>query len=157
MTSHTDLCFTAGVDILTDTVFSVRCNTDIYVIILLCRLQAVPLPLHHHSVPRFIPFSLISLSPGSRSHPLSPSLPNSHSVQRQATGSQRWLDFHTVPSTERHIKLIRVNNCGGALLSRAPIGLAWPGSGHTDGLVISDLRAEGTDDGGGTSRAAWGG
>lgn len=26
----------------------------------------------------------------------------------------------------------------------------WPGSGHTDGLVISDLGAEGMDEGGGT-------
>lgn len=56
------------------------------------------------------------------------------SVQRQGTGSGPRLDFHTVPSTECHIKLIRVNKCGGALLSRAPISLALPGSAHTDGL-----------------------
>lgn len=85
--------------------------------------------------------------PGCCSHPPSPSLPNSLSVQWQGTGSWHWLDFHTVPSTERRIMLIRVNNCGGALLSRAPIGLAWPGSGYADGLVISDLGAEGTDEG----------
>lgn len=91
----------------------------------------------------------LSLFPGSRSHPPSLRLPNSPSVQRQGTGSRHWLDFHTIPSTERHIKLIRVNNCGGALLSRALISLAWPGSGHTDGLVISDLGAEGMDEGGG--------
>ncbi|CAK6968777.1 Hypothetical predicted protein [Scomber scombrus] len=81
-----------------------------------------------------------------RSPPPSPGLPISLSVQRQGTRSRHWLDFHTVPSTERHIKLIRVNNCGGALLSRAPIGLAWTGSGDTDGLVISVLGAEGTDE-----------
>lgn len=56
------------------------------------------------------------------------------SVQRQGTGSGPRLDFHTVPSTERHIRLIRVNKCGGALLSGAPISLAPPGSAHTDGL-----------------------
>lgn len=67
-------------------------------------------------------------------HPPSPSLPNSLLVQRQGTRSCHWLDFHTVPSTEHHVKLIRVNNCGGALLSRAPIGLAWPGPARTDGL-----------------------
>lgn len=65
-------------------------------------------------------------------------LPNSPWVQRQGTGSRLWLDFHTTPSTERHVKLIRVNNCGGALLRGAPISLARPGHGHTDGLVISD-------------------
>lgn len=91
----------------------------------------------------------LSLFPGSCSHPPSPRLPNSPSVQRQGTGSRHWLDFHTIPSTERHIKLIRVNNCGGALLSGAPISLAWPGSDHTDGLVISDLEAEGMERGGG--------
>lgn len=80
-----------------------------------------------------------------------PPLPNSPSVQRQGTGSRHWLDFHTIPSTERHIKLIRVNNCGGALLSGAPISLAWPGHDHTDGLVICDLEAEGTERGGGTA------
>lgn len=97
----------------------------------------------------FILFALLSLFfPSSRSHPPSPSLPNSPSVQRQGTGSRHWLDFHTVPSTERHIKLIRVNNCGGALLSRAPIGLAWPGSGDTDGLVICVLGAKGKGEGG---------
>lgn len=37
------------------------------------------------------------------------------------------------------------------MLSRAPIGLAWAGSGDTDGLVISDLGVEGTDEGGGTT------
>lgn len=100
-----------------------------------------------YSAPPPPPF--LSLFPGSRSHPPSLRLPNSPSVQRQGTGSRHWLDFHTIPSTERHIKLIRVNNCGGALLSRAPISLAWPGSGHTDGLVISDLGAEGMDEGGG--------
>lgn len=84
---------------------------------------------------------LLSLLAGSRSYPPSLSLPNSRTVQRQGTGSQHWLDFHTVPSTECHIKLIRVNNCGGALLSRAPIGLVWSGSGDTDGLVISVLEA----------------
>lgn len=36
-------------------------------------------------------------------------------------------------------------------MSRAPIGLAWPGSGDTDGLVISDLGAEGMDEGEGTT------
>lgn len=56
------------------------------------------------------------------------------SVQRQGTGSRPQLDFHTVPSTERHIELIRVNKCGGALLSRAPISLGPSGSAHTDGL-----------------------
>lgn len=91
----------------------------------------------------------LSLFPGSCSHPPSPRLPDSPSVQRQGTGSRHWLDFHTIPSTERHIKLIRVNNCGGALLSGAPISLAWPGSGHTDGLVISNLEAEGMERGGG--------
>lgn len=74
-----------------------------------------------------------------RSHPLLPHPGLTHppqvfpipiSVQRQGTGSRPWLDFHTVPSTERHIELIRVNKCGGA-----PISLARPGSGHTDGLV----------------------
>lgn len=84
-------------------------------------------------------------------HPPHPPLPNSPSVQRQGTGSRHLLDFHTIPSTERHIKLIRVNNCGGALLSGAPISLAWPGHGHTDGLVICDLEAEGTERGGGTA------
>lgn len=74
-----------------------------------------------------------------RSHPLLPHpglvrppqvFPILISVQRQGTGSRPWLDFHTVPSTERHIELIRANKCGGA-----PISLARPGSGHTDGLV----------------------
>lgn len=90
--------------------------------------------------------SLFFLTPVLILPPLS--LPNSPSVQRWGTRSRHWLDFHTVPSTERHIKLIRVNNCGSALLSRAPTGLAWPGSGDTDGLVISVLGAEGTDEGG---------
>lgn len=83
---------------------------------------------------------LFSLA-GSCSHPPSLSLPNFPMVQRQGTGSRHWLDFHTVPSTECHIKLIRVNNCGGALLSRAPIGLVWSVSGDTDGPVISVLEA----------------
>lgn len=78
-----------------------------------------------------------------RSHPLLPYPGVAHppqvfpipiSVQRQGTGSRPRLDFHTVPSPERHIKLIRVNKCGGALLSRVPISLAPPGSAHTDGL-----------------------
>lgn len=89
-------------------------------------------------------FFFFSSAPVPIHHP-HPPLPNSPSVQRQGTGSRHWLDFHTIPSTERHIKLIRVNNCGGALLSGAPISLAWPGHGHTDGLVISDLEAEGTE------------
>lgn len=98
----------------------------------------------------FISLFFFSSAPVHIHHP-HPPLPNSPSVQRQGTGSRHWLDFHTIPSTERHIKLIRVNNCGGALLSGAPISLAWPGHGHTDGLVISDLEAEGTERGGGTA------
>lgn len=84
-----------------------------------------------------------------------PKLPNSLSVQRQGTGSRHWLDFHTIPSTERHINSIRANKCGGALVSRAPISLARPGSAHTDGLVISDQGAEGTDEHEGTLRSLW--
>lgn len=89
----------------------------------------------------FYSIFLLSLFAGSCSHPPSLSLPNFPMVQRQGTGSRHWLDFHTVPSTECHIKLIRVNNCGGALLSRAAIGLVWSVSGDTDGPVISVLEA----------------
>lgn len=52
------------------------------------------------------------------------------SVQRQGTGSRPRLNFHTVLFTERHIKLIRVNKCGGT-----PISLARQCSSHTDGLA----------------------
>lgn len=82
---------------------------------------------------------------------LFPGLPDFHSVQQQGTGSWHWLDFHTAPSTERHIKLIRVNNCSRGLLSRAPIGLAWPDSGDADGLVISLLGAKGMHE----ARGSW--
>lgn len=59
---------------------------------------------------------------------------NLHSVQRRGTGSCHVFDFHSF-SSERHIKLIRVNNLG-ALLSRGSAGLAWLCAGDTDGAVI---------------------
>lgn len=133
------------------TVFTVLKKRGIFMCVYLCSLWywsfKPPSSLCHYSVSAFILFfhsSLFFLAPV---HPPSPSLPNSPSVQRKGSGSQHWLDFHTIPSTECHIKLIRVNNCGSALLSRAPISLTWPGSGHTDGLVISDLGAERMDEG----------
>lgn len=106
-------------------------------------LQSKAVSLHHVNPPAtalHISLSLLQhLLFYYRSHPLLPHPGLAHppqvfpipiSVQRQGTGSWPWLDFHTVPSTERHIELIGVNKCGGA-----PISLARPGSGHTDGLV----------------------
>lgn len=106
----------------------------VYITVPLCTKRSwffISLPSLHLSftdcISAFIPLSFFLILP-------SPSSPNPPSVQRQGTGSRHWLDFHTVLSTEQHIKLIRVNNSGVALLSRAPISLAWPGSGHADGL-----------------------
>lgn len=72
------------------------------------------------------------------SFPASPALPQIFPNSRFGSAPGQWVMaparfFYTVPSTERRIKLIRVNKCGGALPSGAPIGSAPPSSAHTDG------------------------
>lgn len=116
--SHTNLYSTAGVFTVTDTLFSLRYNTEIFMPVYLF-LPALILRLCFFF---FYYFSLFLLTRTPQVRPDSPS------VQRQGTGSRHWLDFHTIPSSERHIKLIRVNKCGGALLSGTAISLAQPGS-----------------------------
>ena len=138
MTSTPIYVFAAGVYIVTDNLFSLRKKNTYYVHISFPRVQSVvesikllSSPCHHSVFLFFILLSLLSLSSflATVSHPPSPSLPNSPSVQWQGTGSRHWLDFHTVPSTERHIKLIRVNKLRRCLAEqgshRLSVGWLW--------------------------------
>lgn len=137
MTATPMYVFTAGVYIVNDNLFSLRKKIHIMCIypLPLCNLwyrasNCFHLPAITLSLFFLFCFhcSLSSLL-ATVSHPPSPSLPNSPSVQWQGTGSRHWLDFHTVPSTERHIKLIRVNKLRRCLAEqgshRLSVGWLW--------------------------------